>query len=61
MPCLGVGQAGIGHLGDEVSEVAGIADRALYALVGQEADEHDLAHAEIAQDVVDMRRDEDGR
>src|ERR1041385_819346 len=55
---LGVGGAGIGHLCDEITEIAGIANGALDALVGDDAAEDELLYPELAQDVVDMGRDE---
>src|SRR5688500_7251246 len=58
VPLLAVGQAGVGHLGDQISEIAGIADRRLNALIGDETADDQLLHAEVAQQVVDVGGDE---
>ena len=61
MPLLAVGQAGIGRLRHEIAEIAGIANGGFDALVGDEPGYDELPDAEIAQDVIDMCRDENAR
>ena len=53
-----VGQAGVGDLCHQIAEIAGIADRAFNALVGDDPADHELPDAKISEHVVDMRGDE---
>src|SRR5205085_7248505 len=58
VPRSAVGCAGIGRDRDEITEIAGVAHRRVYALVGQDAGDDQGAYAEVAQHVVDIGRDE---
>ena len=53
--------AGVGGHRHQVPEIAGIAHRRVDALIGQHAGDDQRPHAEIAQHVVDVGRDEHGR
>jgi len=51
-----IGGTGVGHEGDKIAEIAGVAHCALDALVGHHSGDDQRAHAEIAQDEINVGR-----
>src|SRR5215813_8876485 len=54
-----VGGAGVGDERNQITEITGVAYRALDTLVGHHTRHDQRAHPEIAQYIIDIGRDED--
>src|SRR5262245_54674810 len=53
-----VGSAGVGHLGYEIAEIAGVANGRLDTLIGNDPADHQLPYPEVAENIVDVSRNE---